>query len=270
MPRDLDPHRWLKPDAIALSGAILRRGVRFVGSYPNWEAAAKHASGYDEASILQRASEATKAVRDGRAAFDRDGVTFGEPYYPYPLIAGLLDAALRADGVLSVIDFGGALGSTYFQCRRWLQGARSIRWSVVEQDHYVDVGRQRYETLELKFERSISDCLKHGPTVVVFSSVLQYLDDPWKVLEEAVSAGLHSVLIARTPVIEADDSIITVQQVPASIVSSSYPTRLFTKEDLLRPFHEYRLVDEHEDGQDRSILSHGQFVRFKGYTLTRD
>lgn len=270
MRRQFNPHRWLKPDAIALSSAILRRGVRFTGTYPSWQAAAQQGRGYDQASILSRSAQAADAVRNGHAAFDRDGITFPEPLYPYPLIAGILDAALRSNGTLSVIDFGGALGSTYYQCRKWLGAVRSIRWMVVEQDHYVDLGKERYETDELKFERTIADCLAHQPTVAVFSSVLQYLPEPEQVLGSVVAAGIPSVLIARTPVIDANETIITVQQVPDNIVASSYPARLSTQRDLLAPLEGYRLVDEHEDGQDRPILSHGHFVRFRGYTLIKD
>ena len=45
--------------------------------------------------------------------------------YQFPLLSGLLYAAAR-DGGLSVVDFGGALGSTYFQCRDFLCGVKDF------------------------------------------------------------------------------------------------------------------------------------------------
>lgn len=263
--------RWIAPDAIALINAALRRGVRFTGEYASWDEAAEQASGYQETGILDRAIAATEEVRSGRASYDRDGIAFTEPDHAFPLLAGLFHAAFQAGGKLSVLDLGGGLGSTYFQCRPWLTTGRPVSWTVVEQEHYVKAGRSRFESSELHFAHSIAEATKRfPPNVAVLSSVLQYLPDPAAILKEMVETGVQAIIINRTPVINAAQSIITVQRVPARIVKSSYPARLFARDDLLGALGgKYRLLAEYDDLQDGPILSLGRLIRFKGFINSR-
>src|SRR5205823_2837625 len=102
-------------------------------------------------------------------------------------LAALLRASVRK-GSLSVLDFGGALGSSYFQCRKFLSPLRHLRWSVVEQAAQVACGRADFSNDELVFYESVEACLKQEtPDLLVLSSVLQYLPDPHKTLSELLS-----------------------------------------------------------------------------------
>src|SRR3546814_8173546 len=114
-------------------------------------------SGYSESAILDRVRTATRAVVAGEAAYERDSVLFDKADYPFALITALLRAAASADMRLDVIDFGGSLGSTYRQCRPLLDAVQHLQWHVVEQPHFVEAGRQEFETDELHFWNEISD-----------------------------------------------------------------------------------------------------------------
>ena len=110
-----------------------------------------------------------------------------------PVLAGLLWAALRGSGGLHVLDFGGSLGSGWRQNRRFLEGISPLRWSVVEQAHFVARGRERFEDEVLRFYPDVEACYRSEtpPDVVLFSSVLHYLARPFEILEEilAVASG---------------------------------------------------------------------------------
>jgi putative methyltransferase (TIGR04325 family) len=262
--------RWVPPDAIALGNAILGRGIRFKGEYATWAEAEAHATGYQAQAILDRAVAATETVRSGRGAFDCDGVSFAAPVHPFPLLAGLLLTAARDHGRLSALDFGGALGSSYFQCRPWLNGLEEFRWTIVEQEHFVAAGRQRFETEELRFASSIGEAVSAAaPNVALLSGVLQYLSEPARVLAELADAGPQTIVIDRTPQIDGPRSIITVQHVPAEIVKSSYPARLFTLADLIEPLAARYSALAEFDGRDGVILSLGRRIEFKGMILTK-
>jgi len=261
---------WVPPEALRLLRAWLGYGIRFSGEFATWEQAAAQATGYDAPEILAKVAEATRKVRNGEAAFERDSVLFSEPQYPYPLIAALLRVAAKHDGRLSVVDFGGALGSTYYQCRSFLAGLPEVKWCVVEQPQFVSKGREEFANEVLTFADSIEDaCTAIMPNTIIFSSVLQYVPDPWAILRGVRELDIQNVIIDRTPVISANHDIIAMQTVPKRISSSSYPIRLFTRGSLLNPLdNEYRILAEFEavDG----IL--GDFVRpvpFKGYILER-
>ena len=57
--------------------------------------------------------------------------------------------------VVNILDFGGSLGSSYFQNRKLLEGI-PVEWNVVEQANFVDYGRR--EVPEINFHYKISDC----------------------------------------------------------------------------------------------------------------
>lgn len=209
--------------------------IRYRGSFSTWAEAAKAAGGYDKPAILEKVETATRAVLEGRAAFERDGCLFDHEEHRWPLVAALLWSAARSGGRLQVLDFGGALGSSFLQMRRFLLHLPSVEWSVVEQAHYVKAGRAGFETGGLRFFETIEQCAGERPiTTALLSSVLQYLPDPWSVLETLARAGVRDVIIDRTLFASGGGERICLQHVPASIVASSYPCRFLSLDRLRR------------------------------------
>lgn len=261
---------WIPSEVLRLLRSRLGYGVSFSGEFSTWELAAAQATGYDAPEILDKVAKATRMVTNGSAAFERDSVLFSEFQYPYPLIAGLLRVAAKHGGRLSVVDFGGALGSTYNQCRNFLADLPEVKWCVVEQAQFVSKGREEFTNDVLTFADSIEDaCAAIAPNAIIFSSVLQYLTDPWAILRQASKSCVQTIIIDRTPVVTANHDIIALQTVPKRISSSSYPIRLFTRSSLLNSLdNEYRTLAEF-DAIDGILGDFSRPVPFKGYILER-
>ena len=203
------------------------------GDYPSWQAAEKDCDGYDSAAITARVIVATRQVRDGKAAFERDSVLFFEEALDTSLLNIL--GKIRADlgeKPLIVLDFGGALGSTYWQHRRVFD-AWNIRWIVVEQTHFVEIGQREFENAQLKFAFTIeAACEKETPHIVLFNSVLQYLEMPYAFLEAVEKKNIPSVFIGRTPTFGGEKDRITQQIVPPKIYKASYPSWVFSQDSF--------------------------------------
>ncbi len=201
-----------------------RASLKFTGDYRRWAEALKDSIGYDSHAILAKTRQAMLKVKRGEALYERDSVILDKPEYSFPLLAGLLRAAVRQQGKLGVMDFGGALGSTYFQCREFLAPVKSLVWCVVEQPAHVACGKSDFETAELRFYASADECLaEHRPDVLLLSSVLQYLPEPYQTLREMAERGIPSIIIDRTAFLEGHRERLTVQHVPPSIYEASYP-----------------------------------------------
>lgn len=74
-------HRW-PPSALVSALRPSRRpreAIRFTGDYATWGDALRDSSGYQSSAILERTREALRAVRDGRALFERDSVPLDTP-----------------------------------------------------------------------------------------------------------------------------------------------------------------------------------------------
>lgn len=200
------------------------------GNYRSWNEAVRDSTGYDSESILEKTRIALLKVKNGEAVCERDSVLFDQIQYSWPLLAGLMWVAAQSEGRLNVLDFGGSLGSTYFQNRQFLRSLHEVRWNIVEQPRHVHTGRQWFEDDRLRFFQRIEDCLADTqPNVVVLSSVLQYLERPYDLLTQLLRLPCKSFLIDRTPFWDGPADRLCVQKVPPSIYPASYPSWIFSK-----------------------------------------
>jgi putative methyltransferase (TIGR04325 family) len=236
----------------------------FSGDYPSWKAAQAECSGYDAPLILDKVREATRAVRDGKALFERDSVLFQKPDYNWPLLAMLLRIATLKGGALRVLDFGGSLGSTYAQCRPLFGGLAEVEWSVIEQPAFVAAGKE-FETRELRFYPDVGACLRERKIdCLLFSSVLQYLEDPAGLVAECGRHGFEYILIDRTPFrFEGKDRIV-VQRVWPEIYDASYPAWIFNFGAFPSKFAGYEPLFEF-DAFDRMNLEDA----YKGFLFAK-
>lgn len=213
------------------------------GDYSSWDEAKEKCTGYDSTIILEKCKEALLKVKKGEAVYERDSVLFDEIHYSWGLLAGLQKAALENEGKLCVLDFGGSLGSTYYQNKEFLNGVENVEWNIVEQAHFVDCGKENFENEHLKFYYTIEECLsKHKPNVLLLSGVLQYLSNINDWLDIFNNNGIAYILIDRTTSIPSDRNIITIQQVPSAIYDASYPCWFFNYKYIENGLSNYSLI----------------------------
>jgi putative methyltransferase (TIGR04325 family) len=204
-------------------------GLRLTGNYASWEEAKRASAGYDSKLILEKTKAALLKVKQGVAVYERDSVLFDHVQYSWPLLASLMWVAARHSGRLNVLDFGGSLGSTYFQNRVFLSSLPEVHWNVIEQQNHVEVGKEFFEDDRLKFFGTVRDCAAASqPNVVILGSILQYLERPYDVLSQLMGLRCEHIIIDRTPFWEGSEDMICVQHVPQSIYSASYPTWIFS------------------------------------------
>ncbi len=209
--------------------------IRFNGEFADWQEAAARCRGYGADHILTKVLDATLKVRRGEAAYERDSVVFDRPEFIWPIVASLMWAAARNRGLINVLDFGGALGSTYHQNQRFLNSLAKVRWNIVEQLHYVVAGKEHLEDERLKFYPTVASCLAESqPNVILLSSVLQYLEKPFDTLNILSDCGAPVMIIDRTPFSLLVEDRLVVQEVPPKIYEASYPMWVFAFEQFLQ------------------------------------
>lgn len=169
----------------------------FARLYPTWEDAARAASertgGYD--------SELLSRFRVERGKLNAASATFAD--LP-PGFALLFAAAHVADGTVRVTDYGGACGEWGVALRRDVR--RALDYVVVENEALA-AACAREGTFG--WARFVSE---PPPTCDVFvcSGTLQYLQDPYAVVERAFSTTASAVVLARNAF--ADGEIFRVHR----------------------------------------------------------
>jgi len=239
--------------------------ISFTGNYDSWDEAQRVTGGYDAEIILNRVRDALLKVKNGEAVYERDSVLFDEVHYSWPLLAGLLWVASRSGNRLDLIDFGGSLGSSYYQNLKFLSHLDELQWSVVEQEKFVECGRSLFADGHLRFYHDIDECIgEQHPDAILFSSVIQYLDKPYQLLTDVVNRGFTYIIFDRTAFLEKGDDRITVQKVPPEICPASYPAWFFNRKKFLGFFSErYELMAEFDSFE--SFRLEDQTAQDKGF-----
>jgi len=254
-----DTIKLIIPPIIILLGKQLRRiwlrNINFLsGDYPSWDKALAVSSGYDSGIILEKTKTALLKVKNGEAVYERDSVIFDEVQNVWPVLAGLLWTASRHSGTLNVLDFGGSLGSTYFQNRAFLSHLPQVRWNIIEQPHYVEVGKECFENHQLRFYSDIASCMTDNkPDVLLLSGVLQYLEKPYMILDQVLNLPVDLIIIDRTPFCEGSMDRLCVQTVPPEIYPASYPCWIFSKRAFLSHLKPDWVVTETFESLDKLV-----------------
>ena len=194
----------------------------FIRGFNNWNEALSKTTSYENKDIFSKTLHAARLVRDKKATYERDSVIFDTIQYDWPLLSALLLIANKQKK-LNVVDFGGALGTTYRQNKKYLD-ALSIpkKWGIVEQSEYVKIGRSEFQDNILNFYESISS-IEFDIDVIMLNGSLCYIENPYEILDKIKSTKPPFILITRTPTTSLDKDEILIQIVPKIIYEASFP-----------------------------------------------
>jgi len=237
----------------------------WTGNYQTWQDAQKKCTGYDAEHIVETVKQSTLAVVNGKAAYERDSMLFYSSDFMYPILSGLMWIAAKNQGQLNIIDFGGSLGSTYHQHQRFFADLNQVSWNIVEQSGFVTIGNESFANKQLHFYHSIDECIQNQKIdAIILSGVLQYIEQPYELLEYIFSKKFNYILFDRTPYISGNDRI-TIQKVHPTIYKASYPCWFFNEQKFKDFFNsEYQLVTEFNALDQANIPS-----KFKGFIFKR-
>jgi putative methyltransferase (TIGR04325 family) len=224
------------------------------GNYASWAAAQADCSGYDEGSIFNKVAESARLVRNGKACFERDGALFYEKQEIRILKQNLQNIA-QAEGSVRVLDFGGALGSLYYQHIDFLKGIPNLVWCVVEQQGFVDLGKSEFENENLKFESDFQAAVeKYKPNVLLAATVLQYLEAPYAQIDVFINHKFKHIFALKALTSASVKDRITKQIVHPKLYSASYPCWFFNLEKFTKAFSDaYTLKDSDSENYLNNI-----------------
>ncbi len=215
--------------------------------YSKWEDAfSASMDGYTSNSILERVKQSLLKVKNGEAVYERDSVIFNTIQYSWPILACLMWIASQNSNTLSILDYGGSLGSSYFQNYKFLRTLDHLQWSIIEQDQWVECGKKYFENEELRFYHNIPTCLSEQmPHAILLSGVLQYIESPYAILEDIIKCGFEYILVDRTAFALDGYEVLTLYKVPPEIYQARFPMWYFNYEKfktiLLK---HYELIEE--------------------------
>ena len=217
---------------------ILHRKIEIYGNFHSWQEALAKSKGYDDNVIFEIKKKSFEKVISGKALYERDSHLFFKKKYNNFLVSRLNHLNKKLNRKIEVCDYGGSFGSVYFQ-HKDIFLKKFIEWNIIEQKKYVNYANDRININNLNFYSSLEDLfLEKKIDLVIFSSVLQYLENPYQILKFILKNKISEVIIMRTPFFSNYEEI-KIQKVPKYIYESSYPIRILNLAKLKRIFNEF-------------------------------
>lgn len=234
------------------------------GNYKSYEDAKTKCKGYDENHILQRIVETTAQVKKGEAVYERDGIIYDEINVNHHLLNALLLVSARNNNQLTIVDFGGSLGTSYYQNRAFLSHLTTLNWCIIEQEAFVNVGKQSFTSEHVQFFHSIEACLEKHEKIdmILISSSLQYINKPYALLKSIQSFGIPYLMLDLVGYNDKEEDRMTIQHVPPIFygVEASYPCLFFNKQKL-----ESQLMENYKKVFDFISEPEKYYIEFKPF-----
>lgn len=250
---------------------MLQGGVK--GKFKNFKEADKYLKdkglgNYSNSGIEKNVYTAVNEVRNNRAEFERDGVLFFQKNYNYPVLANLLYTIAvieKKHKYSNVLDFGGSLGSTFFQNRDKLS-VFNCKWGIVEQNAFVNMGKQYIP--EISFYDSVEEyALNHRCDICLLSGVIQYFDEPYKWVKRILDLNFQWIILDRMLFNIINLDRCAIQYVPSEIYNAQYPIWLLDKDKLVNYILSagYELIESWESFDRTPVkMSFFKYEIFKG------
>lgn len=245
--------------------------VLFSKPKSSWEHAVADSAGYEAPDLVAGCLAAAKAVQRGDAAYERDTVQFLERQLDLPIVAAVALSRGTIGRQIRVLDIGGGLGSGFFRHRQVLHQIGVSSWRVLETPAMVRASEELTEERGLTFVSSLENALDVSPDLTIFSSSLQYMSEPRKVLEEAQSSTASVILLDRLPIWSKPSVAPVVQTTPAGTRPGSYPCWLLAERQLLSwVLPEWSVVSGYDAVGGTWSTVAGDLVKWRGFMLVRD
>jgi putative methyltransferase (TIGR04325 family) len=246
---------------------LIKRGKKYgwKGDYKSWQEAKDLTNAYDDVLILDKVKEALLKIKNGDAVYERDSVLFDRIHYSWPLLTTLLWITTLNKGSLKVADFGGSLGSSYFQNRIFLDSVLRLQWNIVEQENFVDCGQKNFQDDILHFFYTPEQMIaKQGlPDLLILSCVLPYLEKPYTMLVDLMRLKIPYIIVDNTYFNNENRDRICIQRVLPEIYKASYPCWMLNYEHVKKTLSDsYEMISEHDN--DSVIFLDGKKIQYRG------
>ena len=238
------------------------------GDYSSWKEAEDTCGGYHANNILEKVKTAALQVKTGKAIYERDAMLFDRIEYSWPLLANLLWIAGKNGNRLSIIDFGGSLGSSYFQNRHYLSHLKEVKWSIVEQASFVAAGKQEIAGEQLDFFDTIDAAIAaRGPhCVLLLSCVLPYIEKPFELLTGMADKNIPYIIIENTYFNPLPANRLTIQKVPPVYYEASYPAWFLNYDQVVMTLNKkYDMAAAYNNEQ--ILYLDGERLHYKGFVM---
>jgi putative methyltransferase (TIGR04325 family) len=215
-----------------LNDYIASRKWSFEGNFNSFEEASKRCKGYSDKETVD---EIKKKFIETRKTKSKKN-TLLDPYDQQILSAFFITLGTLDKRDLRVLDLGGGFGAHYYQLKIAAGKKLNLFWDVVETTTLTKEARKLNMNDDLNFYDNIDPLLHKNYDIILTSGTLQYLPDPDDMFLKLRNINHSFLIINRFPIIEEASDRLTIQSVPKSYYSASFPSWFFSNDKWIAAF----------------------------------
>jgi len=241
--------------------------VKYFGPYSRWQDAEANSTGWSDKRILEKVKKNIIVSIKNPNIYERDGELLNDGQYPKKIV-DFLNLNLAEND--EIIDFGGSLGSLYFQIRSKLN-IKKINWIIIEQNNFVNASKEIIKSDELFFFNDYLDLKNFNPSILILSSVLQYLKNPKEILKNLIeNNNIKHIIVDRIVLSDSKTDKIYIQKNPRKYFKTSYPIRIFSGSELFKDyFLNFRLIHKSPSYIGKNFELDGNKLNYCNIILSR-
>ena len=227
---------WILPPKIK---TLIRACFSFIVGFTkvdSWEIAVRKSVGYESENVLAPLMQGTIESRVNLA--DSKWATTRYQQVATAMFFCLSENRLRLGKPLRILDFGGGGGDYFYKFQKFVPNI-DFDWTVVETPALAEAMQHQFggDTQKIRWVNSL-EMAEDQYDFVLCSSVLQYLEKPFEVLEDLVKKS-GCVIINRIPIIDSSDHFVALQRILTKKRRGSYPAHFFSEKRLLETLSTY-------------------------------
>ncbi len=113
---------------------------------------------------------------------------------------------------------------------------------------------------------------ENTPDIIILSSVLQYIENPYPLIEFISQLNIKNIVLDRTAFSNEKNDLLTIQNVSPDIYEASYPCWFFSSSSFIKKFIGYEIINEFDSYcEPENYKLKGKIpVFWKGYHLKKN
>ena len=227
---------WVLPPRIK---TLLRASFSFVVGFTkvdSWKKAERKSVGYESINVLTPLMQGAMQARIDIATSNSVSTRYQQ--VATAMFFCISESRLQEGKPWRVLDFGGGSGDYFFQFQKFAPNIE-LDWTVVETPALTEAMQCEFrdDTEKIRWVDSL-EMTKDKYDLVLCSSVLQYLEKPFEVLEDLVEKS-EFLIINRIPLTDSSDHFVALQRILTRKRRGSYPAHFFSEEKFLQQMSAY-------------------------------
>ena len=227
---------WLLPPRIK---TLLRSVFSFVVGFTkvdSWETAERRSAGYESSDVLTPLMLGTMEMRVHLAHSNLVNTRYQQ--VATALFFSISENRIKDGKPLRILDFGGGSGDYFYQFQKFIPNIE-FDWTVVETPALAQAMQTKYggETEQIRWVHSL-EMTDDKYDFVLCSSVLQYVERPFEILEAIVKKS-EFVVINRIPLTKSSENFVALQRILTKKKRGSYPAHFFSESSFLKTLSTY-------------------------------